>query len=86
VSRVTLPSDEAPHWIAIDTAGQRVVLNSGGRGSRLFLIDFDRTSGRLALDEKFRDRGAATAGISLSGANWAGFSGTVIPHGAVFSR
>jgi len=86
VSRVTLPSDEAPHWIAIDAAGQRVVLNSGGRGSRLFILDFDRASGRLALDEKFRDRGAATAGISLSGSNWAGFTGTVIPHGAVFSR
>jgi hypothetical protein len=86
VSRVTLPNDEAPHWIAIDAAGQRVVLNSGGRGSRLFIIDFDRASGRLALDEKFRDRGAATAGISLIGANWAGFTGTVIPHGAVFSR
>jgi hypothetical protein len=86
VSRVTLPSDEAPHWIAIDASGRRIVLNSGGAGNRLFVIDFDRASGRLALDERFRDPGATQAGITLSGANWAGFTGTVIPHGAVFSR
>lgn len=86
VSRVTLPADEAPHWIAIDSAGRRIVLNSGGKGSRLFVIDFDRASGRLALDARFRDPGAREAGITLSGANWPEFTGTVIPHGAVFSR
>ena len=86
ISRVTLPKDEAPHWIAIDAAGRRVVLDSGGRGSRLFVIDFDPSNGRLALDERFRDPGAAGAGISLSGANWKGFTGVVTPHGAVFSR
>lgn len=86
VSRVTLPADEAPHWIAIDATGRRVVLNSGGKGSRLFVIDFDPANGRLALDQKFRDPGSASAGISLSGANWAGFMGVVSPHGAVFSR
>jgi hypothetical protein len=86
VSRVTLPTNEAPHWIAIDAAGRRVVLNSGGRGSRLFVINFDPANGRLAMDERFRDPGAAEAGISLSGANWSGFTGVVSPHGAVFSR
>jgi hypothetical protein len=86
VSRVTVPSDEAPHWIAIDTSGWRIVMNSGGHGSRLFIIDFDRANGHLALDEHFRDAGAASAGITLSGANWTGFTGKVVPHGAVFSR
>ena len=86
VSRVTLPSDEAPHWIAIDATGRRVVLNSGGKGSRLFVIEFDPANGRLALDERFRDPGSTSAGISLSGANWSGFTGVVSPHGAVFSR
>jgi hypothetical protein len=85
VSRVTLPSDESPHWTAIDASGRRVVLNSGGKGSRLFVIDFDPANGRLALDERFRDPGASTTGISLSGANWPGFTGAVLPHGAVFS-
>lgn len=86
VSRVTLPPDEAPHWIAIDATGRRVVLNSGGKGSRLFVIDFDPANGRLSLDRRFHDPGDASAGISLSGANWAGFTGKVAPHGAVFSR
>jgi hypothetical protein len=49
ISRVTLRSDEAPHWIAIDATGRRVVLNSGGKGSRLFVIDFNPANGRLAL-------------------------------------
>ena len=86
VSRVTLPADEAPHWIAIDASGRRVVLNSAGRGSRLFIIDFDPATGALSLDRRFRDPGDESAGISLSGANWAGFTGTVVPHAAVFSR
>jgi hypothetical protein len=86
VSRVTLPADESPHWIAIDATGRRVVLNSGGKGSRLCVIDFDPANGRLALDQRFRDPGSTSAGISLSGANWAGFTGVVSPHGAVFSR
>ena len=86
VSRVTLPADEAPHWIAIDAAGRRIVLDSGGHGSRLFVIDFDRANGHLSLDQRFCDPGASSAGILLSGANWSGFTGTVVPHGAVFSR
>ena len=86
VSRVTLPADEAPHWIAIDATGRRIVLNSAGRGSRLFIIDFDPATGALSLDRRFRDPGDEGAGITLSGANWAGFTGKVAPHGAVFSR
>jgi len=85
-SRVTLPSDEAPHWVAIDGTGKRLVLNSGGGGSRLFIIDFDPKTGALSLDRRFRDPESDSAGISLSGANWTGFTGKVIPHGAVFSR
>ena len=58
VSRVTLPADEPPHWIAIDAAGRRIVLNSGAHGSRLFIVDFDRASGhasaRSALSRPWR--------------------------------
>jgi hypothetical protein len=86
VSRVSVGADERPHWIAIDTNGRRIVLNSAGNGSRLFIIDFDPATGRLALDEQFRDPGSDQPGISLAGANWPAFTGTVVPHGAVFSR
>lgn len=86
VSRVSLGEDEHPHWIAIDASGRRIVLNSAGRGSRLFILDFDPATGHLSLDDRFRDPGSDRAGISLAGANWPGFTGMVIPHGAVFSR
>lgn len=86
ISRVTLPADEAPHWVSIDATGRRVVLNSGGRGSRLFIIDFDPATGGLSLDRRFRDPGDDSAGITLTGANWPGFTGKVRPHGSVFSR
>ena len=77
---------EVPYWIAIGAAGRREVLNSAGRGSRLFIIDFDPATGALALDLRFRDPGDESGGISLGGANWAGVTGKAAPHGAVFSR
>ena len=89
VSSVNLGDDEAPHWIAIDPAGRRVVLNSGGyaRGDRLFIINFDPATGALAIDEKFRDAGSSRPGVNLSQRAWPhGFTGTASPHGTVFSR
>jgi hypothetical protein len=89
VSSLKIGDDEEPHWIAIDGTGRRVVLNSGGggRGNRLYVINFDPASGALALDERFRDAGAARTGVSFTGKTWPhGFTGTVVPHGTVFSR
>jgi hypothetical protein len=86
VSRVNVGADEYPHWIAIDARKRRIVLNSAGRGSRLFIIDFDPATGALTLDTRFRDAGSDRPGISLTGSNWPGFTGMVVPHGAVFSR
>jgi hypothetical protein len=87
VSRIGVGADEKPHWIAIDRAGRRLVLNSGGSGNRLFIVNFDSTNGHLSIDSAFHDPGSAKPGISLSGSNWPrGVSGIVRPHGAVFSR
>ena len=87
VSSVTFGDDEAPHWIAIDPSGRRVVLNSGGKGSRLFLVNFDPETGTLAMDERFRDPGDARPGISMTGRKWPhGFEGNAAPHGTVFSK
>lgn len=89
VSKVSLGDDELPHWIAIDGAGRRVVLNSGGyaRSNRLYVINFDPATGQLALDERFKDPGSDRPGINLSGRTWPhGFVGTAAPHGTVFSR
>jgi len=89
VSSVKLGDDEAPHWIAIDGTGRRLVLNSGGysSGNRLFIINFDPASGALKLDERFRDPGSTRPGIRLTQKTWPhGFAGTAAPHGTVFSR
>lgn len=89
VSRVALGDDEEPHWIAIDPTGRRVVLNSGGyvRGNRLFVIDFDPATGKLAIDGRFRDPDDPRPGIDLTGKSWPhGFTGKAAPHGSVFSR
>ena len=89
VSSVALGDDEEPHWIAIDPSGRRIVLNSGGyaKGNRLFVINFDPSTGKLSLDDRFRDAGSTRAGIDLTGKAWPhGFTGKAQPHGTVFSR
>ena len=69
VLSLSLGEDDQPHWIAIDSTGTRVVLNSagGGNGNRLFVIDFYPASGALTMDERFRDAGATRAGVSVTG-------------------
>lgn len=89
VQTLSIGDDEDPHWLAIDLSGTRLVLNSSGAGTgnRLMVLDFDRDTGRLAFDERFRDPGSARPGIRLTGKPWPhGFAGTAVPHGAVFSR
>lgn len=87
VSSVTFGDDENPHWIAIDPSGRRVVLNSGGKGNRLFLVNFDPESGKLAIDETFHDPDDPRPGISMIGRKWPhGFTGNAAPHGSVFSK
>jgi hypothetical protein len=89
VSSVSVGDDEEPHWVAIDPTGRRVVLNSGGyaRSNRLFLIDFDPATGKLSIDESFREPGSSRPGIDLNAKTWPhGFTGRAQPHGTVFSR
>jgi hypothetical protein len=87
VSSVSFGDDEEPHWIAIDPTGRRVVLNSGGAGNRLFVVNFDPATGKLTMDERFRDPDDPRPGFNLNGKTWPhGFTGKAAPHGAVFSN
>lgn len=88
VSRLTLDDKQKPHWIAADPEGRRIVLNSGEYGEhRLFMVAFDRQSGALTLDTRFRDAGSDKPGVSMDGRSWPhGFHGDAYPHGTVFSR
>lgn len=89
VSAVSFGGEERPHWIAIDPTGRRIVLNSGGdkASNRLFIVNLDPETGRLAIDARFRDAGSETPGVAMAGKTWPhGFAGTAAPHGTVFSR
>jgi hypothetical protein len=88
VSSVSIGKDEYPHWLAADPTNTRLVLNSGGStGNRLFLVNFDTETGALAIDKRFRDVNDTVPGLKMSARRWPnGWTGTVWPHGSVFSR
>lgn len=88
VSRVKLNDKQYPHWVAADLGNRRILLNSGEYGEhRLYVVNFDRESGGLKLDEKFRDAGSDQPGVSMDGKTWPhGFAGNAYGHGAVFSE
>ena len=89
VSRLALPGGQGPHWISLAPDGRRIVV-SGGKiafETRVLLARIDPATGRLSLDESFRDKGSATPGVSFDRASWPhGATGKAVPHGAVFSR
>jgi hypothetical protein len=87
-SRVTLGPDDVPHWISVSQDRRRVVITGyGGMKHRVMIARFDSTTGELALDERFREDGAAEPGFRMEGKTWPhGGAAKGIPHGAVFSR
>jgi len=85
-SQIVLDSAHAdPHWLALDPSGTRIVLTFDSR-AWVMLIDLDPATGKLTVDERFRDAGATNAGVSFDRAEWPhGANGRAQPHGAVFS-
>lgn len=88
VSRVTLGKNDVPHWIALEPNSERVVLTGyAGMANTLHVLTFDARTGRLAMDTRFRERGASTPGFRFAGKTWPhGGRALGEPHGAVFSR
>ena len=75
-----------PHWIGADRRSGRVVLTMDS-SSDILILRFDEKSGTLAVDETFRDAGAAAAGVSFDRADWPhGKTGKAIVHGALFGN
>jgi hypothetical protein len=86
VSRLTISDDFSPHWTAWDSRGKRLVVTSGKKGNRLYLLKLDETNGALSIDETFRDVDGKV-GFSFASRLWPhGWTGEGTPHGAVFSR
>ena len=85
VARLMLePPFVMPHWIAADRTADRLVV-TGGDGSWVLVVDIDRDSGALMIDERFREPGAERPGIRFDRDNWPhGGTGPAIVHGALF--
>ena len=78
VSRILLPSDEYPHWLALEPGGDRLVITGyGALDTRVRFATVDRATGKLTL---------APDTIDFARAWPDGWQGSAIPHGAVFSN
>lgn len=78
VSRILLPPDEYPHWLALEPGGDRLVITGyGALDTRVRLATIDRRTGKLTLEP---------ATINFTRAWPDGWHGSAIPHGAVFSN
>jgi hypothetical protein len=77
-----------PHWASVDPGTDRIVVTDQGDGAPMVkIMHLDRSTGRLSWDERFRDRGAASPGVSYHRASIPnGVTGMAMPHGAVFVR
>ncbi|HET9356222.1 MAG TPA: hypothetical protein VFO42_08680 [Sphingomicrobium sp.] len=86
VSRLTIDKEFGPHWTAWSAKARRLVVTSGKKGTRLYLLKLDEKTGGLSIDEAFRDIDGKV-GFSFAARQWPhGWKGEGTPHGAVFSR
>ena len=78
VSRILLPPDEYPHWLALEPGGDRLVITGyGALSTHARFATVNRHTGTLTLDPSTIDFTRA----------WPdGWQGSAIPHGAVFSN
>ena len=84
----SVPTDSTffPHWASADPRSDRIVFTDQGDGQPMVKIaHFDRSTGRLTWDDRFKDADAASPGISYRRTSWPnGVQGMAMPHGAVF--
>jgi hypothetical protein len=86
VSSVSFDDRQRPHWVASD--GTRVVVVNEPTPQaerRMWMLRFDRETGRLDLDTDFRDAGSDRPGLAFDRQFWPhGGTGAAVPHGTVF--
>ena len=78
ISSLETDSTFFPHWISGDPGSDRVVVTDQGDGEPMVRIaHFDKTSGKMKWDDRFK--------LSFANVSWPnGVKGRVQPHGAVF--
>ena len=88
VSRVSLGAGTVPHWISLEPNQRRVVITGYATlSNRVVIASFNAGTGRLAIDERFRDAKDSLPGFRMDNKTWPhGGSTKGVPHGAVFSR
>ncbi|MBX3145191.1 MAG: hypothetical protein KF785_00360 [Gemmatimonadales bacterium] len=88
VGRLTLGTNDVPHWIAVSPDQRRVVVTgNAGMRHRVVMARFDPATGTLTLDAGFRNTDQGPAGFSMVGVQWPhGTDAPGVPHGAVFAR
>ena len=86
VSRLQFDNRQAPHWLAFDSKTKRiVVVNHEGGEPRIWMANFDTSTGEITLDTQFREEGSDRAGVSFDRMEWPhGRTGPAFPHGTVF--
>jgi hypothetical protein len=91
VSSLDMDSTFYPHWINSEPGSNRVVAtirekaNNVEGAPMVFVGYLDRSTGKLTWDERFRDAGATSPGVSFKRDSWPnGVKGMVIPHAALF--
>lgn len=78
------PAYANPHWLALDPTAPRMVVTADD-APWVLIVNVDPSTGRLSVDERFRDAGATRPGITFDRAQWPhGAGGRAQPHGAVF--
>ena len=78
VSRILLPPDEYPHWLALEPGGDRLAITGyGALDTKVRFAIVDRGTGKLTLDP---------ATIDMTRTWPDGWQGSAIPHGVVFSN
>jgi 56kDa selenium binding protein (SBP56) len=85
VSRLTLDNRfKHPHWVAADRHGSRLVI-TGSMESWVLIVNVDAGTGKLSVDESFRQEGFDVPALNWEHFTWPhGESGKAIPHGALF--
>jgi 56kDa selenium binding protein (SBP56) len=85
VSRLVLDKKfTMAHWLAADRKGSRVVV-TGSEQNYVLMVNVDPQSGKLSLDERFKDEITGEVGLNLTRARWPhGGGGKADVHGAVF--